>query len=385
MRPATILFFALLTCLTAAVAGPTEDALRVGEEAFEKKDFSSATTTWANAYNERAKADTADDETCAKILSRLGSLLAQLGRPKDSVVCYESLLQLRTKLSGPADPETQNVKALLAAQITNSGGDVARAEGLARSAVEALTKAGDDRLDDRLRAMITLAGILLSKKERLQAHELYADVARLCEKQPTQVLHLAIEAYTSMASIAEFFGRAKDTLQYLRKAAEVCRKHYGAEHPATYMARIEVASALSGTGKSADAKTVYDGVLADLDARSPGKDEKLLHQRWALAAFRLAYVESSLGNKARVFELVSSALSHAQLGWGDTDANTLPIYLELARLHITRKNYKEGVKCYQKVLDIRRRELGPDDDSTKQTQKILNELLEDVRKAEAAK
>jgi hypothetical protein len=43
------------------------------------------------------------------------------------------------------------------------------------------------------------------------------------------------------------------------------------------------------------------------------------------------------------------------------------------------------VKCYQRVLDIRRRNLGPDSPDTKETQKILNELYEDVRKAEAAK
>lgn len=367
-----------------AGAGPTEDALRVGEEALAKKEYSSAITTWTNAYNERATANTANDETCAKLLLNNGQLLGQLARYKESAICYENLLILRSKLNGETHPETQKVKALLAAQTSNSGGDVDRAEKLVREAEEALSKAGNEYFDDHLLALTNLAGILYVKKDRLGAHELYSQVVALCEKHPTKSMNLAIEACSSMASIAEFFGRSKDKIQYLRRAVELSRKHIGTDDPATYLTRIDLASAQSAAGLNADAKSSYESIISDMEKKSPPASDKLLQQRWAIAAYRLAYVESALSNQDRVYELIKSSLTHAQAGWGDLDANTLPIYLDLAKLHLMRKNFKEGVKCYQKVLDIRRRELGPDDSSTKETQKILNELLEDVRKAEAA-
>ena len=82
------------------LGGPSEDALRVGNEAFDKKDYTSALTTWLNAYNERATADTANDEPCAKLLTRSAGLLTQSSRYKEAVVCLENLLKLREKLSG---------------------------------------------------------------------------------------------------------------------------------------------------------------------------------------------------------------------------------------------------------------------------------------------
>ena len=386
MMPRAFIYLSLLlSSMTPAGAGPTEDALRVGDEAFDNKNYSSALTTWVNAYNERATADTANDETCAKLLTRAAGLLAQTGRYKEAVTCLENLLKLREKLNGAADIETQKVKSLLGAQISNAGGDVDRAERLVRESAEALAKAGDEHLDARLLALTNLAGILFVKKDRLGAHELYAEVVSLSEKNPAQAPNLAIDAYRSMSSIADFFGRSKDSLQYMRKAADLSRKHFGSDSPAAIMLRIEVAATLSGAGLNADAKAEYEKILSDLEKKAPSPGEKLLHQRWATAAYRLAYVEAGLNNSDRAFELIKTSLAHAVHGWGDLDANTLPVYLDLAKMHITRKNYREGVRCYQKVLDIRRRELGPDDKSTKETQQILNELLEDVRRAEAAK
>jgi tetratricopeptide (TPR) repeat protein len=385
MHRFTILLASLALGGTLACAGPTEDALRVGEEAFAKKEYASALTTWVNAYNERATADTANDETCAKLLMNAASLMAQTGRSKESAVCYENLLKLRQKLNGAESIEANKIKSLLAAQISNAGGDIDSAERLARESAAALEKAGDEHFDDRLLALTNLAGILFMKKDRLGAHDVYAQVVALSDKRPTKALNLVVEAYKSMAAIADFFGRPKDNLQYLRKASELSRQHFGADSPATFLARIDVASALSAAGMNADAKSAFDGIISDLEKKAPPADDKLMHQRWAAATYRLAYVEAALANQDRVYELLKSSLVHAQAGWGDLDGNTLPIYLDLAKLHIARKNYEQGVKCYQKVLDIRRRELGPDHGSTRETQKILNELLDDVQRAKAGK
>lgn len=365
-------------------AGPSEDALRIGQESFDQKDYTAALTAWVNGYNERAAADTANDETCAKLLTNAASLLAQTGRYKEAAKCYENLVSLRTKLNGATSPEVFKAKALLSAQISNSGGDVEVAEKLAREAVDGLTKAGDDHVGDRMLAITNLAGILFVKKDRLAAHELYVQVVALHEKHPKAAPEIAIESYNSMGSIADFFGRTKDKIQYMKRAVEVARKSKGADDPATYLARIELGSAYNAAGLNADAKSTLESIVADLDKKSPSADEKLLQQRWAASTYRLACIKSALGEQDDLLELLKKALAHTIAGWGELDPNALPIYLDLARLNITKKNYPEGVKCYQKVLDIRRRQLGPDHEDTKTTQKILNDLLEDVRKAQAA-
>ncbi|MBX7207835.1 MAG: tetratricopeptide repeat protein [Verrucomicrobiaceae bacterium] len=384
-RAAAVLFLLAISAALAG-AGPTEDALRVGEEAFAKKEYASAVTTWTNAYNERATAGTADDETCATVLLKLADLLVQVGRAKEAVVCYENLLVLRRKLGGEENLEMHKAKRALAAQIANTGGNLDRAEQLAREAADGFGKLGGESSEDRLVAMTTLAGVLLVKKERIDAHEIYSQVLALSEKDGAKSMKCAVEACNGMAAIADFFGRSKDKLQYMRKAVDLSRQHLGAHDPATYLARIDYAGAQSASGLNTDAKATYEGILADLEKKPPSPSERVLQQRWAVAAYRLAYVESALDHPDRTYELAKEALVHAKSGWGDLDANTMAVYLDLAKLHIMHKNFDEGVKCYQKVLDIRRRELGPDHESTRETQKILNELLEDVRKArEAAK
>jgi len=385
MQRASALLAALWISGMTASAGPTEDALRVGEEALAKKEYGSAVATWVNAYNERATANTANDETCATLLMKAGSLMAQLGRFNESSNCFELLFKLRSLINGPMHLETEKVKALLAAQIANSGGDLERAEALARESVKAMDKAGDEYFDDRLLALTNLAGILMLKKDRLGAHKIYAEVTTLCDKHPTKSLNLAIGAFISMASIADFFGRTKDQLNYMQKAVDLSRKHYGAKNAETYLARINLASTQMSAGLNADARTAFQGIVDEIAKDNPGAGDPVLLQRWATAEYRLALLESAIGNGDRSFELIQSSLNHARKGWSDLDANTLPLYLESAKGHIIRKNYSEGVKCYQKVLDIRRRELGPDHPSTRETQQILNELLEDVKKAKAGK
>ena len=60
--------------------------------------------------------------------------------------------------------------------------------------------------------------------------------------------------------------------------------------------------------------------------------------------------------------------------------------MSIEELHAAYATLKaEGDQLSGDLLDIRRRELGPDDPSTQQTQKILNELYDEVRKAEAKK
>ena len=372
----------LLACGIRVFAGPSEDALRVGEEALAKKDYVSALTTFVNAYNERASAGTANDETCAKLLQNAGLLMAQTSNNKDAVTCFENLLKLRTQLSGVEHAETARVKSLLSAQIANAGGDLERAETMARDAATLFAKGGPEQVEDHMMALTNLAGILLRKKDRLAANEMYVALVHLGEEQPHKRHDLVAGAFTGMATIAEFFGRNKDQAQYLKRSAELTAQHYGKNDPNTYLARLDQAQAASNSGQNKEAAAVYEGIIADLLAMGgAAAQNKLLMQRWTLAEYRLAYLKFALNDRDGGFALLKSSLERAKAGFGETNGNLLPIYLDLAKQHLQRKNYQEGVRCYQRVLDIRRRELGPDHADTKETQRILNELAEDVKRA----
>ena len=377
---------ALLTLVGGRViGGPSEDALRVGIEAFDKKDYTSALTTWLNAFNERATANTANDETCAQLLDRATNLLILFpGNEKQAAGALEKLLALRETLSGKEHTDTLMVKSKLSVQIANVGGDLDRAQSLAQEAAKGFEIAGAEFFYQHLQALVNLGGILLLKKDRLAANEVFSAVTTLGTGSSTKVMDLVSSAYNSMAEIALFFGRNADRVRYKKKYVEATIAHYGPNKPASYSARVELAEVLSASGDGKGARAAYEDILVDLGRANVGED-KLLQQRWVLALYRLAALETTLGDEARAYGLIRSALEHGRIGYGELDANMLPIYLDLAKLHLKRGLLGEGVKCYQRVLDIRRRELGPDDPSTQETQKILNELYDEVRKVEAKK
>lgn len=375
----------LMLARTLSVAGPSEDALRLGEEAAAKQDYVSAITTWINAYNERSTAGTANDETCAKLLFKAGTLLSNHGRYQDARNCLDKLVALRRQLNGPEHPDTAIALSRLAANTANGGGSLDEAESLSRQAVDALAKAGDERLGERLTAMGNLGTILLRKKDRLAAHEQFVKALELCEKHPGKFLDAEVNALTSMAVIAEFFGRFKDQIQYLNKALAAARRLHGADSVKTFSARIEIADALAQSGDNKAAREAYLGIIKDFEKLEGARTDAELMKKWALAEYRLAYVESALGNAERTLELLKSSLEEARVGFGEFDENLVTIYLDLAKLHLTRKNYDEGIRCYQAVLDIRRRVHGPDHQDTKDTQELLNQLYAEVERVRGQK
>ena len=153
------------------LSGPSEDALRVGNEAFDKKDYTSALTTWLNAYNERAEAKTATDETCAQLLDRASNLMSLIpGNSKPAAAAMEKLLALRETLSGKEHPDTLTVKSKLSVQLANSGEDLERAQILAQEAATGFEKAGPDFFYQHLQALVNVGGILLMKKDRRAAN-----------------------------------------------------------------------------------------------------------------------------------------------------------------------------------------------------------------------
>jgi tetratricopeptide (TPR) repeat protein len=374
----------VFSCCGLIWGGPSEDALKIGDEAYANKDYKSALTTWINAYNERQTAKTANDETCAQLLARLGDLLGRTGSSKLAVDVYEKLLVLRGALSGKDNPETQKIKNFLLVQIANSGGDLDRALLLAQEAATFFGNAGPNFIEEHLQSLTNVGSILLEKKERIAAHEVFTAIVSIAGDRPQEGSEYVVSAYGSMAAIAAFFGRSNDEILYRQKAATAAKESFGAENSKTYAARIVVATTLSGSGDTKGAREVYASILSDLE-KGGSSEEKLVQQQWTVALYRLFALETAAGNEDRAFSLIKSAFEHCKIGFGETDTNMLPIALDLAKVHLKKGNYQEGVKCYQRVLDIRRRNLGPDSPDTKETQKILNELYEDVRKAEAAK
>jgi tetratricopeptide (TPR) repeat protein len=364
--------------------GPTEDALRIGDEAYAKKEYNSALTTWINAYNERLNAKTANDETCAQLLQRAGDLMSRSGSAKLAADVFTKLLALRETLSGKDNLETVKVKNLLAVQLANAGGDLEVALQLAQETATFYGKAGAEFTEEHLQSLANVGNILLLKKDRIAASEVFSAIITLGGDHIKKDSDHIVTAYGSMATIASFFGRTKDEIENRKKAAIAAGQSYGAKSSKTYAARIAVATTLSGSGDTKGAREIYTSILSDLKEAGVD-DDKAVQQQWTVALYRLFAIETAAGNEESAFSLIKAAFEHCKIGFGETDANMLPIALDLAKVHLKKGDYQEGVKCYQRVLDIRRRNLGPDSPDTKETQKILNELYEDVRKAEAAK
>lgn len=361
-----------------ALAGPTEDALKFGEDALAKGDRVSASTTWVNAFNERATANTANDETCAKLLWNAGTLFAETGNPQAAAGCFDKLYPLRVNLSGLKDPESGKVGSRFAAALVNSGGDLDRAERLAREAVDILSQAGDEQRKEAFIAMSNLGGVLLAKKDRIAANEQYIRCLKFAEepKKPAIPGELTAGCYDGLAAIASFFGRAADSQRYLQRSLELKSKALGKHDIRTLLARMEFAA----TQTSESAINEYQRVLADLYEAPNSETNTELQKVWASAEYKLAVLESQQGNLDRVISLLQSAIKHGTRGFGELHGELLQLNLDLAKVFLTRKEFEKGIACYRQVLAIRKKHLGPEHESTKETQKILDDLLADVAK-----
>lgn len=357
-----------LALATTVLAGPTEDALRVGEESLAAGDRQAAKTTWLNAYNERATAETATDETCAKLLQKVGELCLEDGDARTALAIYEKLLPLREALSGANSTETAIVSVTFAELIVTTGGDTTRAERLSKEAAATFEKAGKDFDPHRFEAMLNIAYARYGRKDRIGAQTAYLEALEFGKSHEGIDPEGIAVCYRMLANISAFFGRSAEALGYAQQAVEQLLKTVGPAARST----IENCLFYGPLLPLAERPTFYASVIKDLEAapKTPVVHQGLaeLHSRMALMKF------NELNDREGSLAHFRNAVTHAEKGYGETNGALISPLLNLAKVMLVMKRYEEGAAAYRKIYAIRKKVLGPDHADTIQTQELLQKL-----------
>lgn len=355
------------------MAGPTEDALRIGDEALAAGDRQSAGTTWVNAFNERATANTATDETCAKLLERAGKLFMEDGNSGAAFGVYEKLFPLRENLSGKDSVETAKIAVRYAELTVMNGGDTTRAERLAREATATFQKAGPEYAQDELEARMNVAFALMGRKDRIGAQTAYLEALEFGKGRKGVDQALVGNCYWMLADIASFFGRTQDAQTYAKKRIEFLHESVGKHSPPYYTACLQYGTLLP----AAERPAFYQQLLTQL--KSAPSSESIQGVQMTVSE-RLALIEFNQNNRERGIDLFQDAIRYGTKAYGATNGRLLQTYLNLAKSLLVEKRYDEGVAAYKKVLAIRKKALGDDHAETIETQKLLDNLIANLDK-----
>ena len=358
-------------------ADPTEDALKVGLEALDKGDRTAAATTFVNAFNERAAARTEKDGTCMLLIASAGRLFADGGKADVAATCFERLYAISLALNGPSHPDTITIGVHLAHYLGRAGMNTEMAKRLCVEGMVASQLNPEIPGHVHLRALYTRADILLAEKDRIAAALAFRDFLKHAHAMRNPPQTVIANVYFNLGTIDSFFGRAKDAQAQFKNAFASLKKGRGDMGIDALSLRLAIADQLS----AAEAVEVLKEIVNDVGSVAGVKSNTSLQQVLCSSEFKLAIKESEIGQTDGLVARLRSAIAHGIAGYGEDHDQLLQLYLQLAKLHLSKRQNKEGVECYRHVLAIRKKALGPDHESVAVTQKILDDLIEDLKKS----
>ena len=369
-----------LVAVLGAWAGPTEDALAYGEKALKVGEVQSALTTWLNAYNERASEKTEKDETCAKLLWNIANVAGQVSQAELAQQCLEKLVNIRRGLNGKTHVETAKAEARLVTVVASIGKDLDLALKIAKESLDALPADDEALAPSRMTALVNYSSVLLRRKERIEANEACIAAVEFAKKHPKANPALLTVCYENMASIAGFFGRAKDRMNYLETALANERETSGKSSVAALTSWLNVADARRDGGEADKARVEYDGLIETIRGKKDAKNDSNTLLILTQAEYRLAILEFSADNLKRSLDLLKAAAADGEKSLGKDAQGLLNVYLDLARVALRQEDFDTGLATYRKVLSLRKKHLGAEHKDTLETRRILEEVEADVRR-----
>jgi serine/threonine protein kinase/TolA-binding protein len=250
-----------------------------------------------------------DPEAEAKVLVEIGRLETSRSRPGEALRAFTKALDLMRSVKGPRDPEVGSILSELANIYTWMDQDIARAEAVAREAVE-IYQSVDVLHPDRVKGDFILAETLLYQGKLAEAAPIYERTLaaqRVLFKENAAVA----ETMSSLAQVRMAQGDAAAAERLVREALMI---HHNAN--STAYAKVGFLQTLLGTlliqqSRFAEAEPVLREAL-DLFARSLPPD----HQYVASAEHYLGEALAGQGNHADA----ETYFTAATLRWMRTSA-----------------------------------------------------------------
>jgi serine/threonine protein kinase len=299
-----------------------------------------------------------DASAIRMVLAESRFQLGQFARARD---LYEKqFLQSRDNV-GVQHPQTLTALAGFAAAQAELG-QLKDAEANARLAVDSATATGTRAVQTSIRAMNTLAGILLQLGTRRHAVEAERIVDRAralgqSVRAPNDEDRLRTDRLTAEVRIAQ--NRLLEAEPLARNGYRAALAAFGPRHPVTLAALDTLTTCLFGLSRYSELLEIQQG-HADETRRVLGKDH--IMTLWADHA--VADTLRALDRVAEARQAFDRVLAAKTRVLGETHPSTLTTRHSIALLYKDMQDPGRAQQSLQEVARIRRSVLGPQHDDT---------------------
>jgi tetratricopeptide (TPR) repeat protein len=216
---------------------------------------------WLALGTATAKRVGTDRTTEARRLQIEGLVAAQAGEHAHAVEVHEQALAAAIRELGPDDPTLWDPEQMLGVSLTKAG-EFARAKPHLEHAIALRERsAGTDHPD---------VGILLDDigvcyqhmGESDKARDAYMRALGIRERAVGKTSPLLLATLNNLADYLREAGDAKSALEHIERARQIAVRFPGTGHPMYHFVQTTYAEILGSLGRTAEARTAFDELLA---------------------------------------------------------------------------------------------------------------------------
>jgi len=317
----------------------------------------------------------------AAVRDTIGNAYMNLALLAEAEPQLERALELRRRVQGPDDRETQ-LTAQSLADVYLQLGKYDKAEPLVNRAVEVLQRGRGENDPATLAALGQLVNLIAERRGDFSRAEILA--ARVLDLSVRTHGPEAPETVKAMNSLAVEYtndGKYAQAEPLYKKAIELHRRQLGPDHPDTLTNINNLGVIYRQEGKYAEAEVE---IKTALEARRRLEGNQHLDTIASVNSLALLYQAEGKYDAAET--LFQQTLETSRKALGPEQQNTLGVMNNLADLYVRQGRRAEAEAMYRQVLEVRRRVLVPEHPRIARVLASLGELKieqEDYRDAQA--
>ena len=291
----------------------------------------------------------------AAIRDTIGNAYMNLALFTEAEPQLERALELRRRVQGPDDRETQ-LTAQSLADVYIQLGKYEKAEPLVNKEVEVLQRGRGENDPATLAALGQLVNLMAERRgDFSRAEILAARVLDLSVRTHGPEAPETVKAMNSLATEYTNDGKYAQAEPLYKKAIELHRRQLGPDHPDTLTNINNLGVIYRQEGKYAEAEVQ---IKTALEARRRLEGDQHLDTIASMNSLALLYQAEGKYDAAE--GLLRQALDASRKAMGPEQQNTLGVMNNLADLYARQNRPAEAEAMYRQVLEVRRRVLVPE-------------------------
>ncbi|HTS47699.1 MAG TPA: serine/threonine-protein kinase [Bryobacteraceae bacterium] len=291
----------------------------------------------------------------AAVRDTIGNAYMNLALLAEAEPQLERALELRRRVQGPDDRETQ-LTAQSLADVYIQLGKYEKAEPLVNKEVEVLQRGRGENDPATLAALGQLVNLMAERRgDFSRAEILAARVLDLSVRTHGPEAPETVKAMNSLATEYTNDGKYAQAEPLYKKAIELHRRQLGPDHPDTLTNINNLGVIYRQEGKYAEAEIE---IKTALEARRRLEGDQHLDTIASMNSLALLYQAEGKYDAAET--LFQQTLETSRKALGPEQQNTLSMMNNLADLYARQGRRAEAEVMYRQVLEVRRRVLVPE-------------------------